>query len=79
MTNNQTTEPSYAINTDGIQVFCPFDNEASCGNWCPMLGSEGHTWFCTLSVHRNGCGQMLTLVPRSKLPSKLHDWSEYDR
>ena len=78
MTDNRTTELLYAVNADGIQAFCPFDSEASCGNWCPMLGSEGYTWFCTLSVNANGCGQMLTLVPKSKLPGRPRDWSEYE-
>lgn len=77
MTDNRTAELLYAVNADGIQAFCPFNDEASCGNWCPMLGREGHTWFCTLSVNAHGCGQMLTLVPRQKLPGRPRDWSDY--
>ena len=78
MTDNRTTELLYAVTKDGIQTYCPFDSEASCGNWCPMLGYEGDRWFCTLSVNRTGCGQMLTLVPRSKLPGRPRDWSKYE-
>ena len=73
MTDNRTTELLYAVNEDGIRAYCPFDSEASCGNWCPMLGHEGGRWFCTLSITRTVYGQCLMLVPKSQLLGRPYD------
>lgn len=48
------------MSLEGYEMFCPFTYDTSrCGKWCPMLGREGGEYYCTRSVTRIGCGQLM--------------------
>jgi hypothetical protein len=46
-----------ALSVDGKQKFCPYQDEASCGDWCPMFG-EPEPYVDIVTVYESGeaCG-----------------------
>jgi hypothetical protein len=49
-----------ALSVDGKQKFCPYQAEASCGDWCPMFG-EPEPYVDIVTVYEEGVAKSTRL------------------